>query len=84
MQRRAMGDDLGLLGIGVEPGFAIGQRALVIREGDGCVLWDCIPLATTEAIRRFTVTPLSERSLENGTLGLNSQSTSLVKLWSIT
>jgi len=45
-------DDLGLLGIGVEPGFAIGQRALVIREGDGCVLWDCIPLATTEAIAR--------------------------------
>ena len=43
-----------------------------------------IALATTEAIRRFTVTPLSERSLENGTLGLNSQSTSLVKLWSIT
>ena len=43
-------DDLGLLGIGVEPSFAIGQRALVIREADGCVLWDCIPLLTDEAV----------------------------------
>jgi len=43
-------DDLGLLGIGVEPGIAIGQRALLIREDDGCVLWDCVPLATPEAV----------------------------------
>ena len=42
-------DDLGLTGIGVEPGFAIGQRALLV-PGDGCVMWDCIPLATREAI----------------------------------
>ena len=38
-------DDLGIPGIGLEPGFAIGQRALLIREADGCVLWDCVPLA---------------------------------------
>ena len=43
-------DDFGLLGIGLEPAFAIGQRALLIRESDGCVMWDCIPLATSEAI----------------------------------
>jgi hypothetical protein len=43
-------DDLGLLGIGMEPGFAIGQRALLIPERDGCVLWDCVPLATPEAV----------------------------------
>jgi glyoxylase-like metal-dependent hydrolase (beta-lactamase superfamily II) len=43
-------DDLGILGIGVEPGFAIGQRALLIREDDGCVMWDCIPLVTSEAV----------------------------------
>jgi glyoxylase-like metal-dependent hydrolase (beta-lactamase superfamily II) len=43
-------DDLGLLGIGLEPSFAIGQRALLIPERDGCVLWDCIPLATPEAV----------------------------------
>jgi hypothetical protein len=43
-------DDLGLLGIGVEPHLAIGQRALLVAEPDGCVLWDCIPLATSEAV----------------------------------
>jgi len=43
-------DDMGVLGIGMEPSFAIGQRALLLREADGCVMWDCIPLATDEAI----------------------------------
>ena len=32
-------EEEGLLGVGIEPGFAIGQRALVV---DG-VLWDCVP-----------------------------------------
>jgi len=32
-------DDLGLLGIRCRTSFAIGQRALLIRESDGCVLW---------------------------------------------
>jgi len=32
-------EEEGLLGIGIEPSFAIGQRALVV---DG-VLWDCVP-----------------------------------------
>lgn len=48
--RLAWRDDLGLLGIGLEPGFAIGQRALLLRDGDGCVMWDCLPLATEPAI----------------------------------
>src|SRR5689334_16823599 len=42
----------GLLGIGIEPTFAQGQRALL---ADG-VLWDCIPLLTAEieqAVRTF-------------------------------
>ena len=43
-------DDLGVVGIGLEPSFAIGQRALLLRENDGCVMWDCIPIATREAI----------------------------------
>ena len=43
-------DDLGVTGIGLEPSFAIGQRALLLRESDGCVMWDCIPLATAEAV----------------------------------
>ncbi|HSJ23206.1 MAG TPA: hypothetical protein VK929_00890 [Longimicrobiales bacterium] len=33
-----------LLGIGMTPSFAIGQRALLIRTGGGNILWDCIPL----------------------------------------
>ena len=43
-------DDLGVPGLGMEPSFAIGQRALLLREADGCVMWDCIPLATDEAV----------------------------------
>ncbi len=43
-------DDLGIAGIGLEPGFAIGQRALLVPAGDGCVLWDCVPLVTREAV----------------------------------
>jgi hypothetical protein len=43
-------DDLGLPGIAVEPSFAIAQRALLVREPDGCVLWDCVPLVTPEAV----------------------------------
>jgi glyoxylase-like metal-dependent hydrolase (beta-lactamase superfamily II) len=43
-------EDLGLPGIGVEPGIAIGQRALLVREPDGCVLWDCVPLVTDQAV----------------------------------
>jgi glyoxylase-like metal-dependent hydrolase (beta-lactamase superfamily II) len=34
----------GLIGIGTEPRFAIGQRALVILTPGGNVLWDCISL----------------------------------------
>jgi hypothetical protein len=45
-------DDFGIIGIGMEPGFAIAQRALLVREPDGCVLWDCIPLATREAVEQ--------------------------------
>jgi hypothetical protein len=44
----------GLIGIGMEPKFSIGQRALLLRTPAGNVLWDCIPLidaATTEIIK---------------------------------
>lgn len=43
----------GLEGIGIEPPFAIGQRALLVRAENN-VLWDCIPLideAVVDAIR---------------------------------
>src|ERR1700677_734793 len=44
----------GLIGIGIEPQFAIGQRALFVRNPNGNILWDCIPLldqAVVEAIQ---------------------------------
>jgi hypothetical protein len=44
-------DDLDVPGVGLEPSFAIGQRALLLRETDGCVMWDCLPLATPEAVQ---------------------------------
>ncbi|MGJ4941496.1 MBL fold metallo-hydrolase [Bradyrhizobium sp. HKCCYLS1011] len=43
-------DDLGVPGLQIEPRFAIGQRALLLCESDGCVMWDCVPLATDAAI----------------------------------
>ena len=33
-----------LLGIGTEPEFAIGQRALLLQSAEGNLLWDCITL----------------------------------------
>ena len=34
----------GIIGIGTQPQFAIGQRALLIRTPNGNVLWDCISM----------------------------------------
>jgi glyoxylase-like metal-dependent hydrolase (beta-lactamase superfamily II) len=36
-----------ILGIGTQPNFAIGQRALIVRTPQGNILWDCI--ATLDA-----------------------------------
>ena len=33
-----------LTGIGMEPSFGIGQRALLVESPGGNVLWDCLPL----------------------------------------
>lgn len=44
----------GLLGIGTEPAFAIGQRALLVASPAGNVLWDCVTLlddATVDLIQ---------------------------------
>lgn len=46
----------GLTGIGTEPRFAIGQRALLLKASKGNVLWDCVSLiddATIEAVERL-------------------------------
>jgi hypothetical protein len=37
-------EEPGLIGIGVDPTFAIGQRALLLRTSQGNILWDCLPL----------------------------------------
>ena len=43
----------GLAGIGVEPRFGIGQRAILIRTGHGNVLWDCIGYIDQAAVGRI-------------------------------
>jgi hypothetical protein len=48
-------DEGDLVGIGTEPSFAIGQRALLVPFGDTNLLWDCISLlddATAEEVER--------------------------------
>ena len=37
-------EEAGLIGIGIDPHFAIGQRALFVRTAQANVLWDCLPL----------------------------------------
>src|SRR5262245_25653421 len=38
------GQEAGLIGIGIAPGFAIGQRALLVSTPAGNILWDCLSL----------------------------------------
>jgi hypothetical protein len=45
-----------LVGIGTEPKFAIGQRALLVRTPAGNVLWDCVSFldeATMRAVQKL-------------------------------
>ncbi len=37
-------EEPGLIGIGIDPPFAIGQRALFLRTPQGNILWDCVSL----------------------------------------
>ncbi len=41
-----------LLGIGTEPIFAIGQRALLVQSPGGNILWDCVSLLDAPTIAR--------------------------------
>jgi glyoxylase-like metal-dependent hydrolase (beta-lactamase superfamily II) len=43
----------GLTGIGIEPAFAIGQRALHIRTAAGGFVWDCTSLVDDAVVTRF-------------------------------
>jgi glyoxylase-like metal-dependent hydrolase (beta-lactamase superfamily II) len=42
--RNVLRDEAGFTGIGTEPRFAIGQRALLVPWGGSNLLWDCITL----------------------------------------
>lgn len=44
------GDDLGLLGLDIEPDFGIGQRALLVPTPAGNLLWDCLSLVDEGAV----------------------------------
>ncbi|HLI44792.1 MAG TPA: hypothetical protein VKU92_10045 [Acidimicrobiales bacterium] len=45
-------EEPGLIGIGVAPPVAIGQRALLVMTEGGNVLWDCVPLLDDRACER--------------------------------
>jgi glyoxylase-like metal-dependent hydrolase (beta-lactamase superfamily II) len=44
-------EDKNLTGIGIEPHFGIGQRALLVRSIGANVLWDCTSLVDRDAVR---------------------------------
>jgi glyoxylase-like metal-dependent hydrolase (beta-lactamase superfamily II) len=46
--RNEVREDGELTGIGTEPAFAIGQRALLVPSAEGNVLWDCVTLLDSE------------------------------------
>jgi glyoxylase-like metal-dependent hydrolase (beta-lactamase superfamily II) len=46
-------EEAGVLGVGMKPSFAIGQRALLVKSAAGNVLWDCIPYLDDGLIRRI-------------------------------
>ncbi len=43
-------EEPGLVGLGIAPGFGIGQRALLLRTPAGNILWDCVSLLDPAAI----------------------------------
>ena len=43
-------EEAGVLGIGLDPGFAINQRALFLPTDAGNILWECVSLVTDEAV----------------------------------
>ncbi len=43
-------DDEGVLGIGLDPAFAIPQRAMWLPTDAGNILWECVSLVTDAAV----------------------------------
>jgi hypothetical protein len=52
--RHAVRRDGAFEGVGVEPSFAIGQRALLVPHGAGRLMWDCVPLVGDAEIGELT------------------------------
>lgn len=48
--RLRLADEAGVLGIGLDPGFAIDQRALFLPTDAGNILWECLSLVTEDAV----------------------------------
>ncbi|MGB6453021.1 MAG: MBL fold metallo-hydrolase [Streptosporangiaceae bacterium] len=46
-------EEPGLFGVGLEPAFAIGQRALLVCTDRGNVLWDCVSLLDDDGRARI-------------------------------
>jgi len=49
---RVEDEEDGLTGLYAEPGFAINERALLVRAPGGNLLWDCIALIDDDAVAR--------------------------------
>lgn len=49
--RQRIEEDDGLLAFGLEPPFAIDQRALLLPTSAGNILWECVSLVTDEAVQ---------------------------------
>jgi hypothetical protein len=49
--RNEFREEAGLAGVGTDPRFAIGQRALLVPWGDSHLLWDCITLLDEDTAR---------------------------------
>lgn len=43
-------DDHRLWGVGTEPKFGIGQRAILVQTPGGNLLWDCLSLVDDETV----------------------------------
>lgn len=43
----------GVLGVGTEPAFAVGQRALLVRTEAGNILWDCVSYLDDELVAQI-------------------------------
>ena len=46
-------EEEGLLGIGIEPSFSIGQRALLVQTDQGNVLYDCVSVLDGDAVEEI-------------------------------